>query len=71
VQVYTAWSRQMRFELICKANGTKHRLIKPNQPWITRQADRMNRTIKEATVKRFHYDSHDHVRTDLADFFAA
>ena len=31
----------------------------------------MNRTIKEATVKRFHYESHDQLRTHLADFMAA
>ncbi len=31
----------------------------------------MNRTIKEATVKRFHYDSHDQLRQHLADFVAA
>ena len=31
----------------------------------------MNRTIKEATVKRFHYENHDQLRTHLADFMAA
>ncbi len=31
----------------------------------------MNRTIKEATVKRFHYENHDQPRTHLADFMAA
>ena len=31
----------------------------------------MNRTIKDATVKRFHYDCHDPLRTHLADFMAA
>lgn len=31
----------------------------------------MNRTIKDATVKRFHYDSRDQLRTRLADFLAA
>ena len=31
----------------------------------------MNRTIKVATVKRFHYESHDQLRTYLADFMAA
>ncbi len=31
----------------------------------------MNRTIKEATVKRFHYESHDQLRTRLTDFMAA
>lgn len=34
------------------------------------QVERMNRTIKEATVKRYHYDSHDQLRTHLADFMA-
>ena len=31
----------------------------------------MNRTIKDATVKRFHYESHDQLRQHLADFVAA
>ncbi|WP_265506846.1 integrase core domain-containing protein, partial [Paracoccus rhizosphaerae] len=35
------------------------------------QVERMNRTIKDATVKRFHYDSHDQLRTHLADFMPA
>ena len=38
---------------------------------IARQVERMNRTIKDATVKRFHYDHHDQLRTYLADFVAA
>ena len=29
------------------------------------------RTIKEATVKRFHYDSHDQLRVHLSDFLTA
>ena len=31
----------------------------------------MNRTIKQATVKRFHCESHDQLRTHLTDFLAA
>ena len=31
----------------------------------------MNRTIKEATVKRFHYDTHDQLTSHLADFVLA
>jgi len=31
----------------------------------------MNRTIKEATVKRYHYDTHDQLRQHLTDFIAA
>ena len=30
----------------------------------------MNRTIKEATVKRLHYESHDRLQTHLTDFIA-
>ena len=33
--------------------------------------ERMNRTIKEATVKRYHYDTHQQLETHLADFIAA
>ncbi|MFV0512627.1 MAG: integrase core domain-containing protein, partial [Jhaorihella sp.] len=35
------------------------------------QVERMNRTIKEATVKRYHYDGHDQLRSHLADFLDA
>ncbi len=52
-------------------NGIEHRLTKPNHPWTNGQIERMNRTIKDATVKRFHYDSHEQLRTHLADFVAA
>lgn len=31
----------------------------------------MNRTIKDATVKRFYYETHDEIRGHLADFVAA
>jgi hypothetical protein len=31
----------------------------------------MNRTIKEATVKRFHYPSHDQLKTHLQTFMIA
>jgi len=67
----TAFSRPMRFDMICEASDIEHRLTKPNHPWTNGQVERMNRTIKEATVKRFHYESHDALGTHLADFMAA
>lgn len=67
----TIYSRPMRFNMICEANGIEHRLTKANHPWTNGQVERMNRTIKDATIKRFHYDSHDLLRTHLADFMAA
>jgi len=33
--------------------------------------ERMNRTLKEATVKRYHYEDHEQLRTHLASFVAA
>jgi hypothetical protein len=67
----TISSRPMRFDMICEANGIEHRLTKPNHPWTNGQVERINRTIKDATVKRFHYENHDQLRTHLADFMAA
>lgn len=39
------------------------RLTKADHPWTEGQVERMNRTIKDATVQRYHYDSHDQIRT--------
>ncbi|MEM9429180.1 MAG: integrase core domain-containing protein, partial [Pseudomonadota bacterium] len=53
------------------ANGIEHRLTEPNHPWTNGQVERMNRTLKDATVKRSHSDSHDELRSHLADFLDA
>lgn len=59
------------FEVACARHGIDHRLTKPKHPWTNGQVERMNRTIKEATVKRFHYDTHAELRGHLADFVNA
>ncbi len=56
------------FEYACAQNHIDHRLTKPGHPWTNGQVERMNRTIKEATVKRFHYDTHDQLRRHLGEF---
>jgi transposase InsO family protein len=68
---WTARYRVHRFDLICRAHGIEHRLTKPNHPWTNGQVERMNRTIKEATVKRYHYESHDQLRQHLQLFVDA
>ena len=68
---WTARYRVHRFDQICRANGIEHRLTKPNHPWTNGQVERMNRTLKEATVKRYYYETHDQLRSHLADFVAA
>src|SRR5262245_40020629 len=45
------WQTHM-FDLLCRARGIEHRLTKPNHPWTNGQVERMNRTLKEATVRR-------------------
>jgi transposase InsO family protein len=68
---WTAQYRVHRFDQICRVNGIEHRLTKPNHPWTNGQVERMNRTLKEATVKRYYYETHDQLRSHLADFISA
>jgi transposase InsO family protein len=59
------------FAMRCQEHGIEHRFTRINHPWTNGQVERMNRTIKDATVKRFHYDNHDQLRRHLDDFVAA
>lgn len=59
------------FERVCREYQIEHRLTKVKHPWTNGQVERMNRTIKDATVKRFHYDTHDQLERHLADFIDA
>jgi hypothetical protein len=67
------------------AGGIEHRLTQPNHPWSQEdrktirwivlptggQVERMNRTIRDATVKRFHDDSQGDLPAHLGDLLAA
>ena len=73
------------FDRTCREHHIEHRLTKVKHPWSREgkktvrgtvfprggQVERMNRTIKEATVKRFHYDDHDQLRNHMANFISA
>ena len=59
------------FDMCCQASDIEHRLTKPNHPWTNGQVERINRTIKEATVKRYYYDSHDQLKVHLHTFVLA
>src|SRR4051794_33051207 len=63
--------RAHAFELACAQNDVDHRLTKPRHPWTNGQVERMNQTIKDATVRRYYYESHDQLRQHLSDFVAA
>jgi len=57
--------------MACADLDIGHRLTKPRHPWTNGQVERMNRTIKDATVKRFHYDNHEQLRRHMIDFINA
>jgi len=59
------------FDLACAQHGIEHRLTKFNHPWTNGQVERMNRTIKDATVRRFYYQTHESLRGHLAIFLDA
>jgi len=57
--------------LLYREHGIEHRLNKSNHPWTNSQVERMNRTIKEATVRRYHYDSRQQLKQHLKTFMTA
>jgi transposase InsO family protein len=63
--------RAHAFEFACAKADIDHRLTKPKHPWTNGQVERMNRTLKEATVQRFFSQTHDQLRRHLTDFVAA
>jgi transposase InsO family protein len=63
--------RAHAFEFACAKAGIDHRLTKPKHPWTNGQVERMNRTIKDATVNRFYYENHEHLTQHLSDFVNA
>jgi transposase InsO family protein len=67
----TARYRLHMFDRICREHDIEHRLTKPNHPWTNGQVERMNRTLKEATVRRYHYGDHRQLREHLATFLDA
>lgn len=59
------------FDRICTENNIEHRLTQVAHPWTNGQVERMNRTLKEATVKRFYYQKHQHLKDHLTTFVNA
>jgi transposase InsO family protein len=63
--------RAHAFEYACARADIDHRTTRPKHPWTNGQVERMNRTLKDATVRRYHYESHDQLRTHLGTFVQA
>jgi transposase-like protein len=59
------------FDRVCREHGIEHRLTKPYHPWTNGQAERMNRTIKDATTKARHYPSLEALKAHVLAFVTA
>jgi transposase InsO family protein len=59
------------FDRVCDQNSIQHRLTKPYHPWTNGQAERMNRTVKDATIKAFHYPDLEALQAHVLAFVTA
>jgi transposase InsO family protein len=67
----TARYRLHMFDRVCREHDIEHRFTKPNHPWTNGQVERTNRSLKEATVRRYHHDTHRQLEEHLAAFLDA
>ena len=67
----TARWRGHAVDRVCRAYGITHKLTRPYHPWTNGQAERMHRTVKDATVKAFHYDTRESLAAHVAAFVTA
>ena len=58
-------------DYVYQAHGIVHKMTKPYHPWTNGQAERMNRTIKEATTKGFHYPDLGSIKAHILAFVSA
>jgi len=62
---------QSPFTKLCNANEIEHRQTLSYHPWTNGQVERINRTIKEATVKKYYYENHEKLQNHLTAFLNA
>jgi transposase InsO family protein len=59
------------FDQICTTHFIEHRLTQVKHPWTNGQVERMNRTLKENTVKKYHYGDAEQLNRHIQDFLRA
>jgi transposase InsO family protein len=61
----------LAFDGACEQHGIEHYLAKPGHPSTNGQVERMNRTQKDATIKRSYDESHQQLEEHLYNFLNA
>jgi hypothetical protein len=64
-------SELMPLPMPCEQHAIEYRRTRPKHPWNNGQVERMNRTLKEATVKRYYYQTHQQLKEHLQTFLMA
>jgi transposase InsO family protein len=59
------------FGRLCRAYGIEHRLTRPYHPWTNGQVERMVRTLKEASVRTYHYETFSQLRRHISKYLVA
>jgi transposase-like protein len=65
------WLGAHIFDRVCREHGIEHRLTRPYHPWTNGQAERMNRTVKDATIKVFHSPDLESLKAHVLAFVTA
>jgi len=56
------------FDELCETHDAEHRLTKFAHPWDNRQVEKMNRIIKSAILRLFHYETINEYSKHLVKF---
>ena len=57
-----------KLDIICEQNNIDHRLTKPATPKTNGMLEKVNGTIKTATIKRNYYENKEQISNDLTAF---
>ena len=59
------------FTSLCKLHKIEHRQTLSHHPWTNGQVERINRTLKEATIKKYYYTNYEKLQNHLNLFLKA
>jgi len=59
------------FDRVCEEYKIDHRKTQVKHPWTNGQVERMNRTLKDATVQQYYYATHDQLKKHLESYLMA